>query len=115
MFQAKLVIDFRFEFDYREESGGVDREERDLVDLRAEDRKLRVHGGEGKSAVTGREKKRLVEKERRTRRECDSESESIGSLNPCVGARRVDVIGVSAQRNGSGDGYNHGGVGDEKR
>lgn len=93
---------------YREESRGVDREERDLVELRAEERELRIHGGEAKSTVTGREKKSLIKEERGTRRECDSECEPVGSLDPCVGARRVDIIGVSSpQGNGSletGDG-----------
>lgn len=40
---------------YREERGGVDGEERDLVNFGTEECKLRVGGREREAAVTGRE------------------------------------------------------------
>ena len=70
---------------YRRETGGVDGEERDLVDLGAEEGDLRR--GEREPAVAGGELQRGVDEEGSPRRKGDCEGEPVGALDRGVGAR----------------------------
>lgn len=84
---------------YREETRGVDGEERDLINLGAKESKLWVGGGERKTVVTGRELKGLVEEERIPRAEGNAKSEAIRSLNLGVSTRLVHAVGVGGNNN----------------
>lgn len=82
----------------RRKGGGIDGEERDLVDLRAEKSELRVSGGERKAAIARRELEGsiVVEEEGWPRWEGNAEGEAIALLNSGVAAWGVDAVGVVA-------------------
>lgn len=83
---------------YRSEAvGGVDGEERDLVDLGAEESDLGVGRGEREPPVAGGELDGGVDKEGGSGRERDRETEPVGFLDRRVRARRVDWVRVAAR------------------
>lgn len=84
---------------YRSEAvGSVDGEERDLVDLRAEESDLGVGGrGEREPPVAGGELDGGVDEEGGSGRERDREAEPVGFLDRRVRARRVDWVRVAAR------------------
>lgn len=83
---------------HREEiGGGIDGEEGDLVNLRPEDRDLRVFRGERESAITGGEQS-VVVGELITGRERNSKGKAVRFLDRGVGAGREDTVIVGRFR-----------------
>ena len=75
--------------------GGVDGEERDLVDLGPEDRDLRVGSGKVEPGIAGGQLERAVVEERVLRRESDPEGKPVGPRHGRVQARRVHPVVVA--------------------
>lgn len=80
----------------RSEGGGVDGEERDLVNLGPENGDLGIAVGERESGVAGRQLNAAVSEEGIPGCEGNPEGEPVGPLHLRVRARRVHVVVVAA-------------------
>ena len=91
---------WRWEVTYREETGGVDGEKRDLINFGTKECKLWVRGRQREAAVTRRKLEGLVlvVEEWILGTESNAKSETIRSLNLGVSTRLVHLVGVGGSK-----------------